>query len=206
MKAPYLQLNGNKFLLLFFILLHIPNFSSAQKKKIGTLEYLKYSNGIQGLTLGADINTLNYSNLKYLDDDNKFDADSCLKFAIGDTTVLKINGDLNLDLIGIRTYKNKIVNIYLFFRKTDAYILLHNFLSTYGVFTSKPVEYSNMYNWDSGTVSLSLMYQADVDDGVAVFTCNPLVHRIAEVKELAAMKEKTKTNDKSTMLFSSTNP
>jgi hypothetical protein len=205
MKARFLRLTHNKHLLLLFVvLLYIPNFLSAQKTKIGTVEFLKSTNGINGINLGADINSLGYSNLSYLDGDDRFDADSCLKFAISDSTALRINNNLSLDMIGIRTYKNKIVNIYLFFRKSDAYLILNNFLSIYGVFTSKPFEYSNIYNWDSSAVSLSLMYRTDVDDGIAVFTCNPLAYRINEVKEMAANKERTKTTNASTESTNST--
>lgn len=191
MKALFLQPGYNKGLLfLFLMLFFMPFFSFSQAKKTGTIEYLKYCNGVNGITLGANISSVNYSKWNYLDGDNKLDADSCLKFACTDSAVLKISNNLNLDMIGIRTYKDKIVNIYLFFRKADAYKILSNFLNAYGVFTYKPYEYKNIYNWDSRSISLSLMYQADVDDGVAVFTCNPLMQDIAEAKEVAEMKKK----------------
>ena len=133
--------------------------------------------------LGADINNIKYEKLSYSDSNgNRFDADSCLKFAITDTTLLKIDDDLSLDMVGVRTYKDKIVNIYLFFSKADEYKILSNFLSSYGTFTSKPFEYKNIYNWDSRLVSLSLMGQQNIEDGVAVFTCNPLITSIAEAK------------------------
>ena len=213
MKTLLLPLTNNKrLLLLFVILLYVPNFLSAQKKKTGTLEFLKSANGINGINLGADIGSLTYSNLSYLDGDDRLDPDSCLKFAISDSSALKIDNNLTLDMIGIRTYKNKIVNIYLFFRKADAYLIFNNFLSVYGLFTSKPFEYSNIYNWDTRAVSLSLMYRAGIDEGVATFTCNPLEQHIAEVKEMAAIKQRAQTfktagqSASAPILLSSTNP
>jgi len=199
-------------MLLFIIIFCVPSLLLGQKPKIGTIEFLKSTNGIKDIVLGADIKTLPYSKVSYLDGDSGFDADSCLKFAISDSTALRIDDNLSLDMIGIRTYKNKIVNIYLFFRKADAYLILNNFLSIYGVFTSRPFEYSNIYNWDSRAVSLSLMYQADVEDGVAVFTCSQLANHLVEVREMAMAKKDPqtfKTSDRSansTILLSSTNP
>lgn len=187
---PFLPSICSRYLLIFFIVtLFLPELSFAQNKT-GSVEYLKSCNGFKSISLGADLSTINCSKLNYLDGDSNFDADSCLKFAITDSAFLKVDNNLSLDMVGIRTYKNKIVNIYLFFQKADAYKVLSNFLSSYGVFTSKPFEYKNIYNWDSSAISLSLMYQADVDDGVAVFSCNPLVEYIANEKEMAAIREK----------------
>lgn len=188
-----LSSNHNRCLLLFLIMiLFISKLSVAQSTKIGSVEYLAFNNGFKGIRLGADLGTIKCSKLSYLDNDDKFDADSCLKFAISDSSFLKVNNDLTLDMIGVRTYKNRIVNIYLFFQKSDSYKILSNFLATYGIFTSKPFEYKNIYDWDCSDVSLSLMYQADVDDGVAIFSCNPLIENIAKEKEMAAIREKAK--------------
>lgn len=210
MKALFHQLISSKYVAIFLIiLLNAPGLSSAQKAKIGTVGFLKANNGINGIYLGADINTLHYSKLSYLDGDDRFDADSCLKFAISDSAALRIDENLNLDMIGVRTYNSKIVNIYLFFRKADAYLVLNKFLSIYGVFTSKPVEYSNIYIWDSAAVSLSLMYRADLDDGVAVFTCNPLLRNLVEAKQMAAARQHHNQSNEQpnpAVLLSSTKP
>jgi hypothetical protein len=112
------------------------------------------------------------SKLFYLDDDSRLDADSCYKFEYRDTSLLKVGNDFYLDLVGIRTYKNKVVNIYLFFKKSDGYKLLNNFLAAYGVFTSKPDDYSDIYEWHSSMIDVSLRYQSDNDLGlgIAVYT------------------------------------
>ena len=214
MKALFLPLIKPFQLLLplMLLLLGAPKLLPAQGKQVGTLDFLTAANGINGINLGADITSLGYSNLSFLDGDASFDPDSCQRFAISDSIALKINNKLTLDLIGIRTYKNKIVNIYLFFRQADAYLILNDFLSAYGVFTSKPVEYANIYNWNSKSVSLSLMYRPDIDDGIAVFTCNPLAQRVSAIKEMAGLKKNGDTlkhsdqTAKSASLLSSTNP
>jgi len=96
--------------------------------------------------------------------------------------LLKLAGDLKLDLIGIRTYKNKIVNIYLFFKLSDGYKILRVLLTNYGLFTDRPYDYADIYNWDSSTINLSLRYNVKVDLGVAIFTCNRLENEIELMK------------------------
>lgn len=209
MNALFHRLIISKYVAVFLIIFFTaPGLSSAQKAKIGTVGFLTATNGINGIYLGADIKNLNYSQISYLDGDDRFDADSCLKFAISDSAALRIDKNVSLDMIGIRTYNSKIVNIYLFFRKADAYAVLNKFLSIYGVFTSKPVEYSNIYVWDSAAVNLSLMYRADLDDGVAIFTYNPLVRHLVEVKEMAAGQHRKQYNEQgnAAVLLSSTKP
>jgi len=182
MRRRFLNLLNYKFpKIVLIIILCLPVSSFCQLKQ-GSVEYLKYCNGINGLTLGADISTILGNKLTFLDGNNKFDADSCLNYAYKDSTTLKMKNDLSLDMIGIRAYKNKIVNIYLFFKKSDAYKLLYDFLIYYGNFTDKPYEYKDIYNWNSSLVSLSLLYEARVDLGVAIFTSNPLKREILIMK------------------------
>jgi hypothetical protein len=173
-----------KLRLLIITLMLLPAFVFSQSKKPGSIEYLKYTNGYNCIILGSNIYEIPDYKLAYLDNERKFDVDSCLKFSYKDTSLLKLGDDLYLDLIGIRTFKNKIVNIYLFFKKADGYKVLRTFLSAYGLFTSKPNDYVDIYNWSSTTVDLSLQYELNSELGVAVFTCNSLE------KEIAAMKLK----------------
>jgi hypothetical protein len=88
--------------------------------------------------------------------------------------------DMQLDLVGLRAYKNKVVNIYLFFDVKDAYKILADFLRDYGQYTGKPEEYANAYNWKAGDVTLSLKYDPNIDKGVAIFTHDPLTQEIAD--------------------------
>jgi len=164
------------------LLIVIPFVAFSQSKKAGSIEYLKYSNGFGNILLGSDLSQLPGYKLAFLDNDNKFDADSCLKFEYRDPNLLKLAGDLNLDLIGIRTYKNKVVNIYLFFKLSDGYKILDAFLTNYGLFTDRPYNYADIYDWNSSTVNLSLRYNVKVDMGVAIFTCNRLEHEIELMK------------------------
>jgi len=175
--------------------LFLPNSLYAQKNKTGTIDYLKLSKGFKDIKLGADIRTLNIPKLGYLDDNSGFDADSCITFAIADSNFLKLRNVCDLDMIGIRTYKNRIVNIYLFFKKEDGDYILKEFLTNYGSVFSKPSERINVYNWNANIVNLSLMYQANVDLGVAVFTYNPLLQFMAAEKRLNADRNAKKQEE-----------
>jgi hypothetical protein len=175
MNMPFYVL---KKLFVFFMLLPVLAFSQEKEVKPGSLSYLKFINGYNGIVLGSDAKQLPKSKLGFLDGDSTLDADSCLKLAYSDTTVLKVGNDLYLDMIGLRTYKNRIVNIYVFFKRSDGYKVFRDFLSTFGVFTSKPNDYADIYNWTTTTVNLSLRYEDKIDLGVAVFTCNPMVREM----------------------------
>jgi hypothetical protein len=102
--------------------------------------------------------------------------------------MLKMGDSLDLEMVGIRTYKGNIVNIYLFFKRPESYKILSDFLTAYGNYTDKPDEYKDIYNWNSSAVSLSLMYEAKVDLGVAVFTCNRLSATVAANDKLRSSK------------------
>jgi response regulator of citrate/malate metabolism len=149
----------------------------SQTIQLGSIRNLYNSNGFKNLVLGSDIGPL-ANNLNYLDDNSRTDADSCIMYSCANDDMLDIDSTLKLDMVGIRTYKNKIVNIYLFFNQKDAYKVLQNFLQNYGQYTQKPIEYADVYCWNTDKVSLSLSYSADVDKGVAVFTFNPMLQNI----------------------------
>lgn len=165
-------------LLLAVLLLALPLKGISQITKCGSLQYLTATKGFKHIVLGEDINSLLLSSLTYLDNNQRPDADSCFSYACTDTAVLNIDSNLKLDMVGIRTYKSKVVNIYLFFSEKDAYKVLDNFLRNYGQFTGKPVEYADIYDWNTQSVKLSLTYNAEIDKGVAVFTFKPLVANI----------------------------
>jgi hypothetical protein len=170
---------------LAIMLLCFPAITFSQQKRPGSIEYLKSCNGLNGITLGADINLLPRDKLAYMDGDATLDADSCLKFEYRNYDLFKLGDGLKLDLIGLRTYKNKIVNIYLFFKRAEGYKALSVFLNDYGSFTGKPDDYADIYNWDTSLLNLSLKYELRVDLGVAVLTSKQLVNEIEMVKEKA---------------------
>jgi hypothetical protein len=169
--------------------------ANAQSLKTGSITYLTLNNGPgNNVVLGADIKDLQTANLSYLDGDGRVDADSCLKYAYNDPNVLTLGDSLNLDMVGIRAYKDKVVNIYLFFKITDAYKVLQKFISMYGQFTDKPDNYSDIYNWNSSLLTLSLRYQYKADLGVAIFTSKTVQN------EIVADKQKATTGDYSQAL------
>jgi hypothetical protein len=165
-------------LVLVVLLLALPLKGTSQTIECGSLKYLVAAKGFKDILLGEDINNLLSKPLPYLDNNQRPDADSCFSYACNNSELLTIDSTLKLDMVGIRTYKNKIVNIYLFFPEKDAYKVLSNFLKNYGQFTEKPVEYANVYDWNTQSVKLSLSYNSDVDEGVAIFTFTPLLNSI----------------------------
>lgn len=171
--------------MLFITVMCFPVFAFSQLQKPGSIGYLTFCNGLNGIALGSDINQIPGYKPAFLDGDDKLDADSCLKFEIRDYDLLKMGTDLKLDLIGLRTYKNKIVNIYLFFKKRDGYKMLSRFLTAYGPFTTRPDDYADLYDWNSSVLKLSLKYQLETDLGVAILTSKPLTKKIGEMKEKA---------------------
>jgi hypothetical protein len=159
------------------IFFSLNGFSQAFKE--GKLKSLIKSNGYKGIVLGADISdVMMHYRLSYLDDNTGIDADSCITYACNDSTLLAMPGKLSLNIVGIRTYKNKIINIYLFFDMNDSYKILGDFLKQYGQFNSLPYEYTNIYDWKTPKVDLSLKYTPGTELGIAVFTCNPLAAEV----------------------------
>lgn len=167
-------------------------FSAFCQVKPGSIEYLKYINGIGELHLGADISTIPGNKLAYLDGNSQLDADSCLTFAYRDTLLVKLNNVL-LDQIGIRTYKNKIVNIYLFFPQSESGKLLYKFLVDFGNFTERPNPYKDIYKWNSSNVDLSLLFEVKTDLGIAIFTSKKIINDI-ETAKIMALKRNFKDN------------
>ncbi|SEO43609.1 hypothetical protein ACFGVS_15110 [Mucilaginibacter sp. AW1-7] len=164
--------------------------ANAQALKTGSISYLTLNNGPgNNVVLGSDIKDLQAANLSYLDGDSRADADSCLRYAYTDPNVLDLGDSLNLDMVGIRAYRDKIVNIYLFFKMTDAYKVLQKFISMYGQFTDRPDNYSDIYNWNSSLLTLSLRYQYKADLGVAIFTSKTLQNEIAADKQRAISRD-----------------
>lgn len=180
---------------LFTALLVISLCVSAQSKKPGSIEYLKACNGFNGIKLGSDIGELPAGDLTFLDNNSQMDTDSCLSYQYNNTDILKMGEALSLESVGLRVYKNKIVNIYLFFKRTDGYKALRSFLTDYGLFTGKPNDYVDTYDWRSRAVSLTLNYEPKMDLGVAIFTCNALQTEIL-VKRQRAKIDALNSEDK----------
>ncbi|UOE52352.1 hypothetical protein MTO98_14825 [Mucilaginibacter sp. SMC90] len=189
MKTYYEASNAVLKKLLIAIACLLPALAFSQSKTPGSIEYLKFCNGINGLTLGEDISQLPSYKLTYLDNDDKPDADSCVRYQYKDSSLLALGDSLLLDAVGFRTYKNKIVNIYLFFKMPDAYKILDNFLKTYGPFTGRPDNYADIYNWDTSALNLSLRYQVKTEMGVAIFSSKRLEHALAADKPGLIIKD-----------------
>ncbi|WP_162996410.1 hypothetical protein [Mucilaginibacter celer] len=187
------SVSGLLSLVLSAIICLSPSFGWSQSLKAGSVEYLKQSNGIGNLLLGSSITELPSQNLSYLDGDSSMDPDSCLKYQYHDENLLALGDSLSLDAIGLRTYRDKIVNIYLFFKIKDAYKVLSNFLDAYGPFTSRPDAYADIYNWDTSRLSLTLRYEVKADLGVAIFTSKELENVIAADKTNRIAKASTQS-------------
>ena len=172
---------------MLLLVLALPIIAHPQAKRHPSLKNLKIDNGFNGIALGTDISELT-GKLAYLDGNSRVDADSCLRYVYNDQEFLKIDTDLKLDGIGLRAYKDKIVDIYLFFRMNDSYKLLSKFLKDYGQFTEKPHEYEDIYNWNTEPVTLSLKYAAQIDMGIAVFTDNPLMKDVAAARKVRELR------------------
>lgn len=159
-------------LIAFAIAFILPFSSHCQSVEEGSADFLRLSNGFKQIKLGADIKKLATDKLAYLDGIDSLDADSCYKFCYKDENILYLGNGLNLDLVGFRTYKDKIVNIYLFFPSENGYAILKEFEANYGNFTASPGPF--MYDWKANGITLSLHYSKTLPMGVAVFTCNSI--------------------------------
>jgi hypothetical protein len=142
--------------------------------KTGSIGFLTNSRSFGPLKLGSDIDALPYQKLSFLEDNNKPDSDSCFTYQFMDSTMTDLEGIVPLYGVCIRTYKNKIVNIYIFFSKNYGYALLRNFLTLYGLFTSKPDDYLDFYKWTSKSVDLTLRYEPKKSLGMAIYTWNEI--------------------------------
>ncbi|HZY39031.1 MAG TPA: hypothetical protein VFE53_20380 [Mucilaginibacter sp.] len=142
------------------------------------MEYLRLSNGFGQIELGSVINQLRWDKLSYLDDADSVDTDSCRKFCYKDSDLLYLGNGLLLDRIGVRTYNDRIVNIYLFFPRNAGHAMLQNFEANYGAYTDVPGEF--MYEWKTTAVTLSLRYSRAIEMGVAIFTSVDLEKQLVE--------------------------
>jgi hypothetical protein len=173
---PYRVITG----LLMLMCLHSPGFSQGEKN--GSLAYLKERNGIGGFHLGSYLTGDQLRDITYLDGESgKPDADSCFTYEYHPDKGIELEDGLTASHLCIRTYENKIVNIYVFFNRNQGYKVLSKFLHWYGTFTAKPNDYQDIYLWDSRTVKLMLSCHADDEQGVAVFTSVTLTNAISEL-------------------------
>lgn len=185
---------------LILLVLILPFAALSQKQKYlpqkGTIDYLSYYNGFNGIFLGDSITKIPSVKLKYMDGSSRTDEEGCLKYEYTDATWEKLEDSLSIKGIGLRTWGDKIVNIYIFFAKKNGSALLGSFMSDYGTFTYRPDDYKDIYGWDSEDVKLDLMYDLNVETGVAIFTCKPMYKLMGLSKEKklpAAEPVKTQT-------------
>jgi len=142
------------------------------------LEYLCFSNGFKQIELGSSVQQLGMNKLAYLDDVDSLDSDGCYKFCYKDNDMLDLGNGVFLDGIGLRTYKDRIVNIYLFFPRDAGHSILKYFEANYGKCTDVPGEF--VYDWKTTGVTLSLRYSRAVEMGVAIFTSRDLEKQVVE--------------------------
>ena len=162
------------------LIIILPCMVSSQPADTSLIDYLKQTNGFKEVILGSDISLLHWYNLTYLDGDNNFDADSCLNYVYTADHITELGNGLRLDLVAIRAYKNKIVNIYLFFKTDDGHEVLKDFIANYGPFTTRTGAF--MYDWNTKAVDLSLKSNRDLDLGVAIYTCNDIETKLNEMR------------------------
>jgi hypothetical protein len=164
-----------KIRLFLVIITFLPLFTFGQRAvRSGSIAFLTYNQGFATLKLGSDITLLPKEKLSFLEGNDKADFDSCLTYQITDSLMVDIDGIIPLDAVCIRTYKNKIVNIYAFFSRNFGYAVLRSFITSYGLFTSKPDDYLDIYDWKSTSVDLNLRYVQTTSLGMATFTWNEI--------------------------------
>jgi hypothetical protein len=187
---PYRVVTG----LLIIMCLHSPGFSQAGKA--GSLAYLRARNGIGGFNLGGFLTGEQTAGLTYLDGEgSKPDADSCITYEYHSDKPLDLEGGLTASHICVRTYQDKIVNIYVFFNRNQGYKMLSKFLHWYGTFTAKPNDYQDVYLWESRTVKLLLSYHPDDEQGIAVYTSVALTNTI-NTRNAKRLTQLLTSNDK----------
>jgi hypothetical protein len=166
-----------KIILSVFVVV-LPCIIFCQPAQKGSLEYLHLINGLEQIKLGADIGRLDPGKLAYLDDVDSLDADGCHKFCYQDSDMLYLGNGLLLNRIGLRTYNDRIVNIYLFFPRNAGHAVLKSFEANYGEYTDFLGEF--MYDWKTTGVTLSLRYSRAIEMGVAIFTDVALEKQLIE--------------------------
>jgi len=169
-----LKQNNLFFKILIFFLV-IPIFSYSQNTNLGSLNYLNESNGFENIYLDEDISLIPQGKLAYMDNDSIPDIDGCIKYEYGDLDQINNKSNLNLDLVGIRVYKHKIINIYLFFKKELGFDVFQSFEGNYGGCTERISDFT--YRWETDNVKLYLEYDKG-DLGLAIFSCKKLYREI----------------------------
>jgi hypothetical protein len=166
----------------------IPCTVHSQEIKSGSVQYLQATNGFKDLKLGSITKLIPAYKLIYMDGNNKPDADSCYRYIYQDDSILKLGDGLMLDRVGLRTYNNQIVDIYLFFKSADGYKVLKNFIANYGACNDRPADFT--YIWNTGDVSLSLHYEEGLDLGVAIFSSKKMKQLVQQnsIKMAATQK------------------
>jgi hypothetical protein len=165
-------------LALFISIAFLPFAAFCQPADKGSLQYLLSTDGFGKIKLGADIKRLEQGKLSYMDNVDSLDADSCYKLCYNDDNLLDLGNGLSLNRVGLRTYKDKIVNIYLFFSRNKGYEILKDFEANYGKFTDSPGDF--MYDWHANGLTLALRYGVDIAMGVAIFTSENIEKQLAE--------------------------
>ncbi|MDB4919458.1 MAG: hypothetical protein JWQ54_1441 [Mucilaginibacter sp.] len=193
MKVKPINCTG-QLIVILSLLISISSKCFSQSIKPGSLDYLKSSNGFNGIILGSNIGLLSMNDLSYLDDNGYYDADSCILYEYKNYNILRIDNDLSFRALAIKVYKNKIVDIYIFFNRPEGFKVLSKFLAKYGQFTDRPNDYLDIYNWNCSKVKLSLKYQLDLDLGIAVFTCKSIEQEI-EMKRKKQLQQVLLTNN-----------
>lgn len=166
--------------LIFIITAPLRAFSQTVDPAKGSLSMLDSANGYGDLVLGADTRQMPGKNFAFLDNDKNIDPDSCLKFKYTDISLLDFEDDIKLDLVGLRSYNNRIVNIYLFFKAEDGFKMLRIFRKYFGNPTRHPADF--MYDWTGSEVSLQLRFQNKGDLGLAVFSSNEITQQVAAAR------------------------
>ena len=168
----------SKNIILSVFAIVFPCFIFCQSQQKGSLEYLRLSNGFKQIELGSDVGRLERNKLFNMDDADTTDSDNCHKFCYRDNDILYLGKGLFLNQVGLRTYRNRIVNIYLFFPRSAGYAILKYFEADYGKYSDVPGEF--MYDWKTTGVTLSLRYSRAIEMGVAIFTCSDVEKQIVE--------------------------
>ena len=179
-----IALNGIKLLqycLIFLVaFLVVPAFCYAQNENSGLLNNLTVSNGFGKIYLGESINMIAKDKLVYMDGDRTRDIDGCVKYEYHDMDQINSENNLDLNMVGLRVYNGKIINIYLFFKKENGYQIFQSFESKFGNCTARTGDFT--YSWDTYNVKLYLEYDKEYL-GVAIYSCKKLYQEIAQNNE-----------------------
>jgi hypothetical protein len=171
-----------KKIILFLFAILVPCIIFCQPKQNELLEHLRSGNGFKQIELGADIRQLERDKLSYLDDVDSVDSEGCNKFCYRDSSMLYLGNGLFLKQVGLRTYKDRIVNIYLFFPRGAGHDMLKYFEANYGKSTDVPGEF--MFDWKTTGVTLSLRYNQPSEMGIAIFSSDNIAEQMAGENKL----------------------